>query len=91
MLAAAGSGARLEVDLLARRSSIAGSGGATVRVGRLVRNGAALGRVSFKVALSPAARRALHARGRLAVDVRVLLTPATGAGVAISRRVVLHA
>ncbi len=91
-VAAGGVGAKLQVDLLARRAALAKSGYAVqTRVGRTVHSSLSVGRVSFKVSLNAKARRALRARRRLALTVRVLLTPKQGAAVRITRRVVLHA
>ncbi len=78
-VSAAGAGGRLEIDLLAKGSSL-GKGGrsAAVRVGRLLRGSVSAGRVPFAVKLDAAARRALKRLRRLAVTVRVTLTPAHG-------------
>jgi hypothetical protein len=91
-LSKAASGGRLEVDLLAHPASLAGAHHAgSVRVGRLVRTALAPGRVSFKVALSARARRALRMRHRLALTVRIVLAAPRAASLQISRGVVLHA
>jgi plastocyanin len=88
----AGAGGRLEVDLLARRASLAGAThGAPVRVGRLLRSAIAPGKLSFKVALNSRAARTLRLRRRLALTVRILLSAPHGAPVSITRGVVLHA
>jgi plastocyanin len=90
-VAPAGSGARLEVDLLAKGASLAGAGrAAQVRVGRLVRLSVQAGTASFKVALTARARRALRAHRHLALAVRISLSPAHGSAVRIGRSVVLH-
>ncbi|MEA2200209.1 MAG: hypothetical protein QOI89_805 [Solirubrobacteraceae bacterium] len=87
----AGSGARLEVDLLAKGASLAGAArAAQVRVGRLVRLSVQAGTASFKVALTARARRALRAHRHLALAVRISLSPAHGSAVRIGRSVVLH-
>jgi plastocyanin len=86
-----GAGARLEVDLLAKRAALAAGGqSGRVRVGRLVRASLQPGTAPFKVALDARARRALAAHRRLTLDVRILLTPASGPVVTITRSVVLH-
>jgi plastocyanin len=87
----AGAGGRLEVDLLARRASLAGTRRAPqALVGRLVRLAVAPGTVSFKVSLSGRARRALRAHRRLALTVRILLSAPHGSTASISRNVVMH-
>jgi hypothetical protein len=87
----AGSGARLEVDLLAKGASLAGAGrAAQVRVGRLVRPSVQAGTVSFKVTLTSRARRVLRPHRHLALAVRISLSPAHGSTVRIGRSVVLH-
>jgi plastocyanin len=88
----AGSGARLEVDVLAKGASLAGAGrAAQVRVGRLVRPSVKAGTVSFTVTLTARARRALRAHRHLALAVRISLSQAHGSAVRIGRNVVLHA
>jgi plastocyanin len=87
----AGAGARLQVDLLAKRASLASAGqSGLVRVGRLVRSSLQPGTASFKVALDARARHGLAARLRLALSVRIVLTPAHGSVVTITRSVVLR-
>jgi plastocyanin len=87
----AGAGGRLEVDLLVRRASLGRAGGAAqVRVGRLVRSPLGAGVVSFTVALDARARLALRSRRRLAVAVKLALTPMHGAAVSSVRSVLLH-
>lgn len=88
----AGSGGRLEVDLLARGASLASAThGRQVRVGRLVRSALPAGSLSFKVALSARGRRTLRLRGRLALNTRIVLRAPGGASVVVNRGVVLHA
>jgi plastocyanin len=84
---AADAGGRLEVDLLAARSALAAGG---VRVGQLVRRGLTAGPLRFKLAPGARGLRALRRRGRLAVTVTLRLSPATGAGSAVSRRLTLR-
>jgi plastocyanin len=87
-----GAGGRLEIDLMAKGASFTGGGrAAQVRVGRLVRSSIQAGTVSFKVLLSGKARRALRAHRRLALAVRISLSPPHGSTVRIARSVVLHA
>jgi plastocyanin len=86
-----GAGARLEVDLLEKRASLAAAGqSGLVRVGRLVRASLQPGIAPFKVALDARARRALATHRRLTLDVRIVVTPASGSVVTITRSVVLH-
>jgi plastocyanin len=87
----AGAGARLEVDLLAARASLARvAGSAQVRVGRLVRRSLPAGRISFTVPLDAWARRALRSHRRLALTVEVLLAPRHGSATRVARTVLLH-
>lgn len=91
-LAQAGAGGRLEVDLLTGRASLRLSGPAgTVRVGRLLRSGLRAGLVPFAVSLKAPARRALRRHGRLALTVRLIITPAVGEALKLTRGLVLHA
>jgi plastocyanin len=90
-LTRAGAAGRLEVDLLARRASLLGAGKAgTARVGKLVRSKLRIGKVSFAVPLKRMARRALRSHDRLALTVRVLLSPPGQRTLKLSRKVVLH-
>lgn len=87
----AGTGGRLEVDLLVQSAALAKSGrGATVRVGRLVRAGISAGKLSFSVRLDARARRSLRRHGRLPLTVRIVLAPRAGKPVTVSRGVVVH-
>jgi plastocyanin len=84
-------GGRLEVDLLARQSSLGkgGSGfGTRVRVGRLIRASLSAGPMSFGVPLDQRARRALRRHRRLALIVRIVITPTDGQAVTLKRPVV---
>jgi plastocyanin len=88
---AAEEGGRLEVDLLARRASLAAvRGSAQVQVGRLVRSSLRAGRLSFSVALRSRARGVLLRRRHLALVVKLVLRPAHGSPLSTSRNVVLH-
>lgn len=90
-LARAAAGARLEVQLLAPRASLASTGrSAPVLVGRLVRSSLRAGPVTFAVALDSRARHALRAHRRLPLTVRIVLSPAHGAAVTIARVVVVR-
>ncbi|MGC2372576.1 MAG: plastocyanin/azurin family copper-binding protein [Solirubrobacteraceae bacterium] len=87
----AGAGDRLEVDLFASSASLAKTRHATrVRVGRFVRGSAPAGRQSFAVTLDTKARRALKHRRRLALTVKIALTPVYGETTTLTRAVVVH-
>ncbi len=88
----AGSGGRLEVGLFAAGASLAKAGHpAQLRVGRLVRSSLKTGRVSFSVPLSAEGKAALRRHRRLALTVKITLTPQRGAAVTVTRVVVMHA
>jgi hypothetical protein len=88
----AGSGGRLEVGLFAAGASLAKAGhSGQVRVGRLVRSSLTAGSVSFSVPLSAKGKAALRHHRRLALTVKITLTPAHGATVTVTRGVVVHA
>jgi hypothetical protein len=86
-------GGRLEVGLSAAGAAPANKAGHSelVRVGRLVRSSLRAGSVSFSVPLNAKGKAALHRRRRLALIVKITLTPLHGARVTITRGVVLHA
>jgi plastocyanin len=85
-------GGRLEVDLLAKSASLARRGHPKqVIVGRIVRNSVSAGKVSFSVALTARGKRALTRHRRLALTVKITLTPVRGAPVSVTRNVVLRA
>jgi plastocyanin len=84
-------GARLLVRALARRRAVFVSKSAKqVEVGRQLRRSVGPGRVSFTVALTAPAREALRRSGRLAISVRLTLTPASGARYTATRAVTLR-
>ncbi len=85
----AGAGSRLEVDLLATKASLASTKRVTrVRVGRFVRGSVHAGRQSFSVKLDSRARRSLARRHRLALIVKIVLTPFYGEPTTLTRTVV---
>jgi hypothetical protein len=87
-----GAGGRLEVDLLAKSASLAAARrSAPVRVGRFVRASVSAGKVSFSVALNARGKSALRRHHRLAITVKITLTPTQGAAVTVNRSVVLRA
>jgi hypothetical protein len=88
---AADGGARLEVELLAQGASLAKvKRGGGSRVGRFVRSSAPAGTVSFAVSLDAQAKRALRHRHKLALTVKIVLTPEHGAAVTLTRSVVVR-
>jgi hypothetical protein len=87
----AGAGDRLEVDLLATAASLAKAGHATRVVGRFVNASVSAGQRPFSVKLNAKARRALKRHHRLALKVKIVLTPAGGEALTITRSVILHA
>ncbi len=88
----AGSGGRLEVGLFAADASLAKARhSGQVRVGRLVRSSLTAGSVSFSVPLSAKGKAALRHHRRLALTVKITLTPVHGATVTVTRGVVVHA
>jgi plastocyanin len=82
---AADGGARLEVELLAQGASPARVKRPGSRVGRLVRSSVPAGTVSFTVPLDAAAKRALRHGHKLALIVKIVLTPVHGAAVTLTR------
>ena len=87
----AGAGGRLEVDLFANSASLATARHSTrVRVGRLVRNSVSAGKVPFAVSLTPRARKALKRHHRLALTVKITLTPLHGTPFILTRVVIVH-
>ncbi|HTA97254.1 MAG TPA: hypothetical protein VK730_06375 [Solirubrobacteraceae bacterium] len=88
----AGSGGRLEVGLFAAGASLAKAGRpAQVRIGRLVRSSLKAGSVPFSVPLTAKGKVALRRHRRLALTVKITLTPLHGAAVTITRGIVVHA
>ncbi len=87
-----GVGGRLEVDLLASGASPAKAGHSPqVRVGRLVRSSLYAGTTSFTVPLNAKGKAALRRHRRLALTVKITLTPPHGGAVTVTRGVVVHA
>ena len=86
-----GVGDRLEVDLIATTASLAKAGHATQVVGRFVSTSVSAGQRSFSVKLNTKARRALKRHHRLALKVKITLTPAYGEAAGVTRSMTLHA
>jgi plastocyanin len=88
----AGVGGRLEVDLLASGASLVKAGHpAQARVGRLVRFSLHAGKLTFALPLSAKGKAALRHHHKLALTVKLTLTPQHGAAVTVTRDVVVHA
>jgi hypothetical protein len=88
---AADSGARLEIELLAQGASLAKvKRPGSARVGRLVRSSAPAGTVSFTVSLDAQAKRALRRHHKLALTVKIVLTPVHGAALTLTRNLDLR-
>jgi hypothetical protein len=87
----AGSGGRLEVGLFAASASLAKADhSAQVRVGRLVRSPLKTGNMPFSVPLTAKGNAALHRHRRLALTVKITLTPLHGAAVTVTGITLLH-
>lgn len=87
----AGAGGRLEVDLFAQSGLLAkAKHSARVRVGRLVRSSLSAGKLPFSVKLNARARQALKRKRRLALTVKIVLTPTSGKPLTVTRAVVEH-
>jgi plastocyanin len=88
-ISGAGAGDRLEVDVFAKGASVGrGRHRERVRVGRLVRGSVSSGEVGLFVRLDAAARHALKRHRRLALVVRITLTPRYGNPTSVTRTVV---
>jgi hypothetical protein len=86
-----GAGDGLEVDVFAKSAGLAKAGHSTrVRVGRLVRGSVPAGKLSFAVKLNAKAHSALKRHRRLALTVKVALTPLHGEPTTFTRSVVQH-
>jgi hypothetical protein len=88
---AAEGGARLEIELLAQGASLAKvKRGGSSRVGRFVRSSAPAGTVSFTISLDAQAKRALRHHHKLALTVKIVLTPEHGAAMTLTRSVIVR-
>ena len=89
---AADVGARLEVELLARNASLAKvKRSSSSRVGRFIRSSAPAGSVSFTVSLETQGKRALRRQHKLALTVKIVLTPKHGVAMTLARSLILRA
>jgi plastocyanin len=87
----AGAGGRLEIDLLAKRASLASASGPfRFGVGKLVRRALAAGKVSFSVPLNANGRRALRRHGHIALKAVVAVSSPAAATFRTSRSVLLR-
>ncbi len=85
-------GSRLLARAFARRGALSGGRSALqVQVGRQQRSSVGAARVTFAVPLSAAARRALRRNGRLAITLRLTVTPPSGRAYTAARLVILRA
>ena len=88
-----GAGGRLEVDLIAKGASLATARhrkSTSTVVGRLERTSLSAGKVSFAVSLNAKAKSALRRHHKLALTVKITLTPLHGAAMTLTRSVVLR-
>jgi hypothetical protein len=82
VVSSVGSEGRLQIELLTK--------GAAAPVGKLVRSSLHAGKLTFVLPLSAKAKVALHRHRRLALTVKIMLTPQHGAAVTVTHSVVLH-
>ena len=78
-----GFGGELKIELLSK--------GAAAAVGKLVRSSLRAGKLTFALSLSAKGRTALRRHRRLALTVKITLTPLHGAAVTITRAILVHA
>ena len=92
-VASSGAGGTFEVDLLAKTASLAKvrhSKSSSTRVGRLVRRSVSAGKLNFSVSLSARAKSALRRHHKLALTVKITLTPPSGAPEVLKRLIVVR-
>jgi hypothetical protein len=78
-----GSEGHLQIELRSR--------GAATALGKLVRSSLRAGKLTFALSLSAKGKAALRRHRRLALTVKITLTPLHGAAVTVTRNVVVHA
>ncbi|MDX6708627.1 MAG: hypothetical protein QOI48_4473 [Solirubrobacteraceae bacterium] len=84
-------GSRLLARAFARRKALfGGQSTRQVQVGRQSRASVGAGRVAFAVQISAVARRALRRNGRLAISLRLTVTPPSGPAYTATRPVTLR-
>jgi hypothetical protein len=81
---------RIVVTAFASSRSLAVGAARRVRIGSVSKRSAGTGRTAFAVRLRPLARRALRQRGRLAVSLRIVVTPPSGQAALKSATVALR-
>ena len=82
-MSSVGSEGQLQIELLTK--------GAAAPVGKLVRSSLHAGKLTFALPLSAKGKAALRRQRRLALTVKIMLTPQHGAAVTLTRVVVVHA
>lgn len=90
----AGAGGKLEIDLIASSASLAKARhkkSASAVIGRFVRSSVPAGKVSFSVALNARGKSALRRRHRLALTVKITLTPVSGSADVVTKSIVVRA
>jgi plastocyanin len=83
-------GSKLRASIQGLRAALLPKGGGTYPIGEQSRRSLAAKRVAFSAPLSALGRRALHRRGRLAITLRVTVTPTAGKAFTALRRVSLR-
>jgi plastocyanin len=81
---------RIAVTAFAARSALAAGKARRVRIGSRTKQSAGTGRTGFALTINRAARRALHRRHRLAVSLRIVVTPTGGKAVTKTAAIVLR-
>jgi hypothetical protein len=90
-IAPAGEGGSLEVDALVKSAALASNGhGDRVRVGKVVLSHLRAGKTTFSVRLGSRARSALRRHRRLALIVRMIVSPLSGSPLTITRSVLVR-
>jgi hypothetical protein len=82
VVSSAGTGGQLQIELLAK--------GAAAVVGKFRRSSLYAGKLTFALTLSAKAKRTLKARHRLALTVRIVLSPVHGQAVTLTRAVLVR-
>ena len=82
-MSSVGSEGQLQLELLTK--------GAAAPVGKLVRPSLHAGKLTFVLPLTTRGKATLRRHRRLALTVKITLTPLHGAAVTITRGVVIHA
>ena len=77
-ISVARAGSRVTVELLAKPSALGRKGSKQIKVGSSTKSAGA-GTTRFTVNLNSAAKKALRSKRKLAVTVKITVTPASGA------------